>query len=81
MENKIVADIISNLRGKKVYEEKKARKLGYPSLVEYFEDKLKSEAEEKLNREKKRSLLKNHEKKKYLLKKAITKKQKSCSCC
>ena len=40
MQNKEVNKIIDNLRGRRQYEEKKATKLGYSSLYEYFEDKI-----------------------------------------
>ena len=40
MENKLVLDRIENLRGKRTYEEKKAAKLGFLSLYDYFDDKL-----------------------------------------
>ena len=43
MENKIVLERIQNLRGKRSYEEKKAAKLGLPSLYVYFEDKIANE--------------------------------------
>ena len=43
MENKIVLERIQNLRGKRSYEEKKAAKLGFPSLYAYFEDKIANE--------------------------------------
>ena len=35
---------IENLRGRKPYEEKKAAKLGFGSLYEYFEDKISKES-------------------------------------
>ena len=40
MNNQEISQIIDNLRGRKAYEEKKAKKLGYTSLYDYFEDKL-----------------------------------------
>ena len=40
MKNQEISQIIDNLRGRKGYEEKKAKKLGYTSLYDYFEDKL-----------------------------------------
>ena len=45
MENKIVLERIQNLRGKRSYEEKKAAKLGFPSLYAYFEDKIANESQ------------------------------------
>ena len=40
MQNQEIIDIISNLKGRKNYEEKKAFRLGFSSLYDYFEDKL-----------------------------------------
>ena len=40
MENIEVSEIIANLKGRREYEEKKAKKLGYDCLYKYFEDKL-----------------------------------------
>ena len=45
MQNKEVNKIIDNLRGRRQYEEKKATKLGYSSLYEYFEDKINKQKE------------------------------------
>ena len=50
MENQQVLDVISNLKGRKNYEEKKSKKLGFNSLYEYIEDKLaKKAASEKIS--------------------------------
>ena len=40
MLNQEVNQIINNLKGRRSYEEKKAKKLGFTSLYDYFEDKL-----------------------------------------
>ena len=40
MENQEVVKIIKNLKGRRSYEEKKATKLGFSTLYEYFEDKI-----------------------------------------
>ena len=40
MNNPQVLEIIKNLKGRKNYEEKRASKLGFASLYEYFEDKI-----------------------------------------
>ena len=40
MENQQVLDRISKLKGRKNYEEKRAAKLGFASLYDYFEDKI-----------------------------------------
>ena len=43
MENQLVLDRIESLRGRRGYEEKKATKLGFSSLYDYFEDKIAKE--------------------------------------
>ncbi|MDC3074441.1 hypothetical protein OA317_00380 [Candidatus Pelagibacter sp.] len=40
MQNQEIVKIIENLGGRKNYEEKRASKLGFASLYEYFEDKI-----------------------------------------
>ena len=40
MQNQEVVKIIENLGGRKNYEEKRASKLGFASLYDYFEDKI-----------------------------------------
>tara|TARA_S200000501_G_C20669798_1_gene675804 strand:+ start:115 stop:351 length:237 start_codon:yes stop_codon:yes gene_type:complete len=78
MENQQVLDIISNLRGRRNYEEKKSKKLGFSSLYEYFEDKLQK-FEELDN--KKNEALKENTVKKSDLNKNNENKVKSCGCC
>ena len=43
MEDAVVLERISCLKGRLGYEEKKAKKLGFPSIYEYIEDKIKNE--------------------------------------
>ena len=43
MQNQEIIKIIENLKGRKNYEQKKASKLGFPSLYAYFEDKILKE--------------------------------------
>ena len=43
MLNQEVTQIINNLKGRRGYEEKKAKKLGFTSLYDYFEDKLQKQ--------------------------------------
>ena len=71
MENQQVIQIIDNLKGRRKYEEKKASKLGFSSLYEYFEDKILKEkkAAEDINLEKENML------------KATKKQDKKCGCC
>ena len=40
MQNQEIVKIIDSLKGRKGYEEKRASKLGFASLYEYFEDKI-----------------------------------------
>ena len=40
MQNQEIVKMIDNLKGRKDYEEKKASKLGFASLYDYFEDKI-----------------------------------------
>ena len=77
MLNQEVSQIIENLKGRRSYEEKKAKKLGFTSLYDYFEDKLK-----------KQQLAINNEKaiaKQALIQKKISREkklsQKKCKCC
>ena len=47
MQNQEIIKIIENLKGRKNYEQKKAAKLGFPSLYKYFEYKILKEREAK----------------------------------
>ena len=40
MQNQEIVKLIENLKGRKNYEEKRASKLGFASLYDYFEDKI-----------------------------------------
>ena len=40
MQNQEIVKIIENLKGRRNYEEKRAIKLGFASLYDYFEDKI-----------------------------------------
>jgi len=77
MENIEVSEIIANLKGRREYEEKKAKKLGYDCLYKYFEDKLDQAAKLKLEDEN----LAKIEAQKILLKKEKLKEKNTCSCC
>ena len=77
MQNEIILERIENLRGRKPYEEKKAAKLGFASLYEYYEDKIAKEAEALEADQASKAILK-----KAIKTKAVAKKQAgSCSCC
>ena len=71
MDNQEVIQIIDNLKGRRNYEEKKASKLGFSSLYEYFEDKILKEkkAADDINLEKENML------------KETKKQDKKCGCC
>ncbi|OUU06706.1 MAG: hypothetical protein CBC00_10370 [Verrucomicrobia bacterium TMED40] len=77
MQNKEVNKIIDNLRGRRQYEEKKATKLGYSSLYEYFEDKINKQKEAAENKIRELESIKAQEK--IVKKKNI--KENECSCC
>ena len=74
MQNENIIQLIENLKGRKSYEEKKASKLGFSSLYNYFEDKILKEKQmiedkkKEFDEIKKNNDLKNKE-------------NKSCSCC
>ena len=77
MQNISIPDIIANLKGRRGYEEKKAKKLGYDCLEKYFEDKLANQAQ---------LLAENEVKEEELLAEKKTLKnapadKKTCSCC
>ena len=77
MQNISIPDIIANLKGRRGYEEKKAKKLGYDCLEKYFEDKLANKAQLLAQNEIKEDELLA---KKQVLKDASTSK-KTCGCC
>ena len=76
MENKIVLERIQNLRGKRSYEEKKAAKLGFPSLYAYFEDKIANETQGAKIKKQNKSFGKDKS-----VKKTNRLAQPACSCC
>ena len=74
MQNQEIIKIIENLKGRRNYEEKKASKLGFSSLYNYFEDKILKE----------KKLIEDHQKESDEIKKnndLKNKDNKSCSCC
>ena len=74
MQNQEIIKIIENLKGRKNYEQKKATKLGFPSLYAYFEDKILKEKQAVELKENKINENVNQEK-------VEKKEKKSCSCC
>ena len=73
MQNQEIVKIIENLKGRRNYEEKRASKLGFASLYDYFEDKIlkKQQAIEDEQRELEAAKAKGEPKPN----------KKSCSCC
>ena len=74
MQNQDIIQKIENLKGRRNYEEKKASKLGFYSLYNYFEDKILKEKQ--ITEDKKKEfdeIKKNNDLK--------NKENKSCSCC
>ncbi len=76
MQNQEIIKIIESLKGRKNYEEKKASKLGFPSLYAYFEDKILKE--KKAIQDKKKEIEEIQDQKELPIKE---KNKKSCSCC
>ena len=74
MQNQEIIKIIENLKGRKNYEQKKAAKLGFPSLYAYFEDKILKEKQAVELKENKINENVNQDK-------VEKKEKKSCSCC
>ena len=73
MQNQEIVKMIENLKGRRGYEEKRATKLGFASLYEYFEDKIS----------KKQKAIEEEQKKIEDTKTEVQqiKSKKSCSCC
>ena len=76
MQNQEIIKIIENLKGRRDYEQKKATKLGFNSLYEYFEDKILKE--KKAVEDKKKEFEEIQDQKELQNKE---KSKKSCSCC
>ena len=73
MQNQEIVKIIENLKGRRDYEEKRASKLGFASLYEYFEDKISKKQKALENEQKELETVKADDKPKAV--------KKSCSCC
>ena len=74
MQNQEIIKIIENLKGRKNYEQKKATKLGFPSLYAYFEDKILKEKQAIEDQKKELEEIKSGTKSK-------NREKKSCGCC
>jgi len=77
MHNEEINRIIDNLKGRRKYIEKKATKLGFNSLYEYFEDKIFKQKKDAENKEKELDSIKAQEK----LEKTKNNKNNACGCC
>ena len=73
MQNQEIVKIIEDLKGRKNYEEKRASKLGFASLYDYFEDKISKEKKASENKEQEVEVEIEHH--------HSEKNKKSCSCC
>ena len=73
MQNQEIMKIIENLKGRRGYEEKRATKLGFASLYEYFEDKISKKQKAIEEEQKKIEDTKTEDQQ--------IKSKKSCSCC
>ena len=73
MQNQEIIKIIENLKGRRDYEEKRASKLGFASLYEYFEDKIAKKQKTLEDEQKELEAAKADEQPKA--------NKKSCSCC
>ncbi len=73
MQNQEIIKIIDNLKGRRGYEEKRASKLGFASLYEYFEDKIAKKQKAIEDKQKELEAAKANEQPKAA--------KKSCGCC
>ncbi len=73
MQNQEIVKIIENLKGRRNYEEKRASKLGFASLYDYFNDKISRKQKAIEEEQKELETIKAEGQ--------SAKKKKSCSCC
>ena len=73
MQNQEIVKMINNLKGRRGYEEKRASKLGFASLYEYFEDKISNKQKAIEDQQKELEATKADEQ--------LRANKKSCSCC
>ena len=73
MQNQEIVKIIENLGGRKNYEEKRASKLGFASLYDYFNDKISKKQKALENEQEELETAKADEQSKA--------NKKSCGCC
>ena len=73
MQNQEIVKLIENLKGRRNYEEKRASKLGFASLYDYFNDKMSKKQKALENKQKELETTKANEQSKA--------NKKSCGCC
>ena len=73
MQNQEIVKIIENLKGRRDYEEKRASKLGFASLYEYFENKISKKQKAIEEEQKELEVAKADDQPKAA--------KKSCGCC
>ena len=73
MQNQEIVKMIDNLKGRRGYEEKRASKLGFASLYEYFEDKISKKQKALEEEQKELEAAKTDDQPKAA--------KKSCGCC
>ena len=73
MQNQEIVKMIDNLKGRRGYEEKRASKLGFASLYEYFEDKISKKQKALEDEQKELETAKSNNQPKAT--------KKSCGCC
>ena len=73
MQNQEIVKMIDNLKGRRGYEEKRASKLGFATLYEYFEDKILKKQKALENDQKELEAAKIEDQPKAA--------KKSCGCC
>ena len=73
MQNQEIVKLIENLKGRRNYEEKRASKLGFASLYDYFNDKISKKQKALENEQKELETAKADEESKA--------NKKSCGCC
>ena len=73
MQNQEIVKMIDNLKGRRGYEEKRASKLGFASLYDYFEDKISKKQKAIEDEQKEIEAAKTEDQPKPA--------NKSCSCC
>ena len=73
MQNQEIVKLIENLKGRRNYEEKKASKLGFASLYDYFNDKISKKQKALENEQEELETAKADEQSKA--------NKKSCGCC